>query len=118
MRAVDLWLPAALSLALASAPAFAQGKAEHDRRVATDLAQLFQALDRDGDRAVTRVEAAGDVNFLPRFAALDIDTDGVVTSEELARYLTLQYGLSLDTLVPPAPAPSKPPTPPASSPPR
>jgi len=102
MRAVDLWLPAALAIALASAPACAQGKAENERRIAADLSQLFQALDRDGDRAVTRIEAAGDVNFLPRFADIDINRDGVVTSDELARYLTLQYGVSLEAAAAPA----------------
>ena len=112
MRAVDLWLPVALAVAFASASVGAQGKAEHDRRVATDLAQLFGSLDRDGDRSVTRVEAAGDVNFLPRFADMDINRDGVVTSEELNRYLVLQYGVNLDTVAAPpsvAPTPAKPP---------
>jgi hypothetical protein len=88
---------------LASGTASAQGKAEHERRVATDLARLFESLDRDADRAVTRVEAAGDVNFLPLFSDIDINRDGVVTSDELARYLALAYGVKLES-VPAAPA--------------
>ncbi len=112
MRAASLWRPAALAIAIASAPASAQGNAEYDRRVAGDLAQLFASLDRNADRAVTRVEAAGDVNFLPLFPDIDINRDGVVTSEELARYLALTYGVTLESVsAPPAVAStaSKPP---------
>lgn len=112
MKTTSLWLPVALAIAIASAPASAQGKAEHDRRVASDLAQLFASLDRDADRAVTRVEAAGDVNFLPLFPEMDINTDGVVTAEELARHLALAYGVKLESVsAPPAVAStaSKPP---------
>ena len=115
MKAVTLGLFAALVLVVAST-AGAQGKAEYDRRIAAGLAQLFASLDRDGDGAVSRVEAAGDVNFLPLIPALDINTDGVVTSEELGRYLALAYGIKLES-VSPAPAvasnASKPPASPA-----
>ena len=116
MRTTSLWLPAALAIAITSASAGAQGKAEHDRRVASDLAQLFASLDRDADRAVTRVEAAGDVNFLPLFADMDVNRDGVVTSDELGRYLQLAYGVKLESVsAPPAVAStaSKPPASPA-----
>ena len=97
MSALNRWLPLALALAVAL-PASAQGKAEHDRRAAADLARLFAALDRDGDRAVSRVEAAGDVNFLPLFPDVDINRDGVVTAEEFGRHLLLAYGVTLETV--------------------
>ena len=100
MRAPSLWLSVALAIVLASAPASAQGKAEHERRVATDLALLFTLLDRDADRAVTRIEAAGDVNFLPLFPDIDINRDGVVTADELSRYLVLAHGVNLDSVAP------------------
>jgi hypothetical protein len=101
MSAPNLWLSLALALAIAM-PASAQGKAEHDRRAAAELAVLFAALDRDGDRAVSRIEAAGDVNFLPLFPDVDINRDGLVTAEEFGRHLQLAYGVTLEAVAAPS----------------
>ena len=57
MKLLHLLMAAALAIAVSSTAAGADGKAEYDRRAAADLVQLFQWLDRDHDRAVTRLEA-------------------------------------------------------------
>ena len=83
----------ALLLLLASAiGAEADDRSEYNRRAAARDLRLFHELDRNGDGAVTRLEARGDVNFLPRFNDMEVNMDGVVTTGELQRYLEQHYG--------------------------
>lgn len=79
-------------LAACAAGAAADDQSEYNRRAAERDLSLFQSLDRNTDGAVTRTEAHGDINFLPRFNDMDIDMDGAVTTAELHRYLEQQYG--------------------------
>lgn len=72
--------------------AAADDKGEYDRRAAASDLSLFHSLDRNGDGAVTRLEAQGDINFLPRFDDMEVNMDGVVTTAELHRYLEQHYG--------------------------
>jgi hypothetical protein len=69
----------------------AQDKAEYDRRGTAHDMSLFQSLDRNNDQAVTRLEAAGDLDFGPRFDDMDINRDGIVTRAELQRYVEREY---------------------------
>ena len=71
----------------------ADDKSEYNRRAAARDLSLFHSLDRNGDGVVTRLEAHGDVNFLPRFDDMEVNMDGVVTMAELHRYLERQYGV-------------------------
>ena len=71
----------------------ADDKSDYNRRAAARDLSLFHSLDRNADGAVTRLEAHGDVNFLPRFDNMEINMDGVVTAAELQRYLEQQYGV-------------------------
>lgn len=88
---------AALMLLLAYAiSAGADDRREYNHRAAEDDLSLFQSLDRDADGAVTRLEAQGDINFLPRFDDMEVDMDGVVTTAELQRYLEQHYGIQLN----------------------
>ncbi len=90
----SLYLAGILMLLMAfAAGAGADDKSEYNRRAAARDLSLFQSLDRNTDGTVTRSEAHGDVNFLPRFNDMDIDMDGVVTTAELHRYLGQQYGV-------------------------
>jgi len=70
-------------------------KAEYERRAAARYAELFHALDRNGDSFVTREEARGDLNFVPRFDDMDVNRDAVVTLKELENYIAQEYGLPL-----------------------
>ena len=83
-------------LAVCIDAARADDKADFDRRAASSFMALFQSLDRDGDGRVSLSEARGDLNFGPRFNDMDINRDGVVTMEELQRYIGLQYGVQVN----------------------
>lgn len=86
---------AALAVLLALAmSAGADDKSDYNFRAAGDDLSLFHALDRNADGAVTRLEAAGDINFLPRFDDMEVDMDGIVTHAELQRYIEQHYGIS------------------------
>lgn len=69
----------------------ADDRSEYNRRVSERFQSLFQSLDRNGDGGVTVAEAQGDLNFLPYFEDMDINRDGIVTAEELRRYLALNH---------------------------
>ena len=86
------WKIGALAMLLACATsAGADDRSNFNRRAASDDMRLFQSLDRDKDGAVTRMEANGDVNFLPRFDDMEVDMDGAVTRAELLRYIDQRY---------------------------
>ena len=70
----------------------ADDKAEYDRRSTARYTSLFQSLDRNNDRAVTKLESEGDLDFGPRFDDMDINRDGIVTQAELQRYVEREYG--------------------------
>lgn len=90
-------LAGALLLLLASTMgAGADERVDYNRRAAARDLTLFHELDRNRDGAVTRLEARGDLNFLPRFNDMEVDMDGVVTEAELHRYLEIQYGVRPD----------------------
>ena len=84
---------AIMLLAVSFSGVAASDKLEYDRRAAERDTMLFQALDRDADGSVTRLEAHGNLNFGPRFDDMDINRDGVVTTAELQRYIEQQYGV-------------------------
>jgi hypothetical protein len=71
-------------------------KAEFDRRAAERYVSLFQALDLDNDRRVSKAEAQPDLNFGPAFDDMDIDRDGFVTAAELQRFLEQRYGMHVE----------------------
>ena len=83
-------------LASAVNAAAADAKAEYDRRNAERYVATFKSLDLDMDRAVSRTEASGDVNFRPRFEDIDINRDGFVTAVELQRFIELEHGVRME----------------------
>jgi EF hand len=83
----------ALLLAAAVSAAAADAKAEYERRSAERYVSLFLSLDRNKDGAVTRSEAQGDLNFIPRFDDMDINRDGAVTAAELQGFVEQQHGI-------------------------
>lgn len=86
----------ALLLLMASAMgAGADDRSDYNGRAAARDLSLFHALDRNADGAVTRAEAQGDINFLPRFNDMETNLDGIVTTQELHRYLEQKYGVQV-----------------------
>jgi hypothetical protein len=89
------WQFGALAVLMALAMgAGADDRSAYNRRAAEEDVALFHALDHNADGAVARTEAAGDINFLPRFDAMEVDMDGIVTRAELQRYIEQHYGIS------------------------
>ena len=82
-------------LLMCAMSANADDRSDYNRRAATRDLSLFHSLDRNADGAVTRLEAQGDINFLPRFDDMEVDMNGVVTIAELHRYLEQRYGVRL-----------------------
>lgn len=94
MRLAFLPKAAALVLlAVSVAHAWADDKAEYDKRAVARYMQLFQSLDRNADGVVTREEAQGDLNLGPRFDDMDVNRDGRVTTGELHGYLERHHGM-------------------------
>ena len=73
----------------------ADDRSDYNHSAAARDLSLFHSLDRNADGVVTRLEAKGDINFLPRFDDMEINMDGVVTLDELQRYLERQYGVRI-----------------------
>jgi hypothetical protein len=78
-----------------AAAAETDARAEYNRRAAARDVELFGQLDRNGDGRLTRDEARGDLNLGPRFDDIDINRDGVMTPEELQRYIAQRYGVDI-----------------------
>lgn len=50
--------------------------------------ELFQLMDWNQDGKLTAAEARGSVPLIARFNDIDTDRDGVITPEDLKRYLS------------------------------
>jgi hypothetical protein len=72
-------------VALAASAAFAQAPADYLKRVQDNYRAAFAAHERSG--VVTRAAVRGDLFFEPQFDQIDINRDGVITREELERFL-------------------------------
>ena len=79
---------------LCVAASFATDADDYMRRAAQRDVAMFDALDRDKDGRLTIDEVRGNIDLEARFNDIDINRDGVITREELARYITLRYGVA------------------------
>lgn len=67
-------------------------QAYNQRRAEADMAS-FKRLDLNGDGLLSRDEARGDLDLGPRFNDIDINRDGVITPQEMRRYIEQTYGI-------------------------
>ena len=76
------------------APQSAQSaEAAYKRHASQRDADAFSALDRDGDGQLTLIEVRGDIDMEARFNDIDINRDGIITGDEMERYIRLRYGV-------------------------
>ena len=91
---------ALLAAALPTAALGADERTEYYQRAAERDVASFHALDTNHAGSVTRQDTLGDLDFGPRFTDMDINRDGVVTFEELSRYIRLHYGVEVPAAKP------------------
>ena len=82
-----------LLLAAGAAAVAADDRKAYNLRASTEDVRLFLSLDRNADGLLTKEESKGDLNLGPRFDDMDTDRDGIVTRQELERYVEARYGV-------------------------
>jgi Ca2+-binding EF-hand superfamily protein len=83
----------AVALLTASTVVRADARTDYYERAAKRDMADFAALDRDQSGSLTRTEVMGDNDFSPRFDDIDINRDGIVTRDEMQRYIRQHYGV-------------------------
>lgn len=74
-----------IAAALVAGTALAQAPPEYLKRVADNYRAAFKTYERDG--VVTRQQVRGDLLLEVHFDDIDINRDGIITREELERFL-------------------------------
>lgn len=95
MKRSRCYAVASLALLTPVAAIAADARTDYYQRAADGDLATFRALDVDRDSAVTRSETQGDLDFGPRFDDMDSNRDGVVTQDELRRYIEQRYGVTM-----------------------
>jgi Ca2+-binding EF-hand superfamily protein len=85
---------AVLLLVVLSLAAVADDRENFNRRAAEADLALLRQLDLNGDGYLTKDEAKGDLRLGPRFDDIDINRDGVITPQEMRRYIEQTYGVN------------------------
>ena len=86
---------ASLALLMPMAAMAADARTDYYQRAADRDTAAFRVLDVNRNGALTRVEIMGDLDFGPRFDDMDINRDGIVTQDELRRYIEQHYGVAI-----------------------
>ena len=89
-RATAIRFAVAVACAWCATASFAADVDDYLRRAAQRDVALFDAFDRDRDGRLTIEETRGNIDLEVRFNDIDINRDGVITQEELERYIALR----------------------------
>jgi len=83
------------SLALAaiafSTLASATDREAYHKRSAERFVAMFLAADVNRSDAISRADAGSSIELVARFDDLDINRDGIITREELARFIDANF---------------------------
>jgi hypothetical protein len=83
------------SLALAviafSTMAVATGRDVYNQRSADRFVAMFLAADVDRDDTISRADAGSSIELAARFDDVDINRDGIITREELTRFIDASF---------------------------
>jgi hypothetical protein len=82
---------AVILLASLSTAAFADDRADYNRRSTERFVAMFRAADVNMDNVVTREEAEGTIELMARFSDIDITRDGVITWDELTLFVDSNF---------------------------
>ena len=89
-----LYVAAALLLSVQCASVLADDdKDGYNRRAAQTDMSVFRELDRKGNGLLTRNDTQGDMRLGTRFDDIDINRDGIATSQEMRIYIQQTYGV-------------------------
>jgi Ca2+-binding EF-hand superfamily protein len=82
---------AALIAALLCGTALAGDREDYNQRSAERFVAMFRAADVNGKKAITREDAVTAIELTTRFDDIDINRDGVITQEELTRFIDANF---------------------------
>ena len=71
--------------------AVAGDREDYNQRSAERFVAMFRAADVSGKHAITRDDAATVIELITRFDDIDINRDGVITQEELTRFIDANF---------------------------
>lgn len=71
--------------------AVAGDREDYNQRSADRFVEMFRAADLSGKNAITRDDAAPVIELITRFDDIDINRDGVITREELIRFIDANF---------------------------
>lgn len=67
----------------------AQGQTRSDQKSQQSAEATFKSLDRDRDKALSKVEAKADASISAVFAKADVNLDGYISKPEYVAYIEL-----------------------------
>lgn len=85
------WCYVPLIAAWVSTLAVADDRGDYNRRSAERYTAMFHLADTNKDNRVSREEAHGTIELEAHFNDIDIDRDGTITWDELARYIEITF---------------------------
>ena len=71
--------------------AFATDRETYNQRSAERFVAMFRAADVNGRNTISREDAGSSIELVARFDDVDINRDGIITWEELTRFIDVNF---------------------------